>query len=122
MNTQEVRAEWVKRLRSGKYMQGTGALRRTPVLSEQDKFCCLGVLCEIAVEQGVIPPPARNGAAGSWNYGPSDAIPAYVTMPPPKVLQWAGLGQMSANLLASLNDKGETFGEIAKRIEFGVLR
>lgn len=33
---------WVDTLRSGKYQQGTRALR-----NKDDKFCCLGVLCDI---------------------------------------------------------------------------
>ena len=34
--------EWVKALRSGEYQQGRGCLR-----SRDDKFCCLGVLCDL---------------------------------------------------------------------------
>ena len=34
--------EWVAALRSGKYKQGKGAL------STEDRFCCLGVACEIS--------------------------------------------------------------------------
>ena len=38
----EVKQAWIKALRSGEYEQGTGYLR-----SEDNKFCCLGVLCDI---------------------------------------------------------------------------
>lgn len=34
---------WVKALRSGKYQQGRKALR-----NKDNKFCCLGVLCDIS--------------------------------------------------------------------------
>jgi len=34
--------EWIEALRSGKYTQGQSCLR-----SRGDKFCCLGVLCDI---------------------------------------------------------------------------
>lgn len=34
--------KWVEALRSGKYEQGEYQLR-----TEDDKFCCLGVLCEV---------------------------------------------------------------------------
>jgi len=34
--------EWIEALRSGKYTQGQGCLR-----SIDDRFCCLGVLCDI---------------------------------------------------------------------------
>lgn len=33
--------QWVEALRSGNYKQGYGQLRK------QDKFCCLGVACDI---------------------------------------------------------------------------
>lgn len=38
----KLKAKWVKALLSGKYEQGSGALHRA------DKYCCLGVLAEIA--------------------------------------------------------------------------
>lgn len=39
--------DWIKALRSGKYKQGTG------YLCKNDKYCCLGVLCEIAKQKGI---------------------------------------------------------------------
>ena len=43
MNTNlELIKEWVKALRSGKYTQGQDCLR-----GKDDKFCCLGVLCDL---------------------------------------------------------------------------
>ncbi len=45
MLTQEQKDQWVTALRSGEYVQGRGWLR-TP----SDKFCCLGVLCDILPE------------------------------------------------------------------------
>lgn len=42
-----VMQKWVKALRSGKYKQGQGALNR------DGEFCCLGVLCEVAIRNGV---------------------------------------------------------------------
>lgn len=38
--------EWVKNLNSGKYKQGTHLLR-----DKRDNFCCLGVLCDIAIQR-----------------------------------------------------------------------
>jgi len=40
-----LKAKWLEALRSGKYKQGQGRLR-----SDDDKFCCLGVLCDISGE------------------------------------------------------------------------
>lgn len=39
---QEIKKRWVAALRSGDYKQGTGALRNA-----DNKFCCLGVLCDL---------------------------------------------------------------------------
>lgn len=40
--SKELIKTWVETLRSGKYEQGSFVLR-----SKDDKFCCLGVLCDI---------------------------------------------------------------------------
>ncbi len=40
--TQELKDKWVAALRSGKYQQGTIHLQH------DNRFCCLGVLCEVA--------------------------------------------------------------------------
>lgn len=38
-----LKGKWIEALRSGKYKQGRGVLR-----SSDDRFCCLGVLCDIS--------------------------------------------------------------------------
>lgn len=45
MNKAEFYAAWLAALRSGEYEQGRGCL------SDNGKFCCLGVACDIAVKQ-----------------------------------------------------------------------
>lgn len=40
---------WVDALRSGEYEQGKNVLRNI----EKNTFCCLGVLCDIAIKQGL---------------------------------------------------------------------
>lgn len=45
----EVKAEWVKRLREPGRKQITGMLEKP-----NGGQCCLGVLCEIAAEQGIV--------------------------------------------------------------------
>jgi len=57
--------KWVEALRSGKYQQGRIQLviQETEwnkdagrfVPTGEKSFCCLGVLCEVAVQEGVIP-------------------------------------------------------------------
>lgn len=50
----KVKAWWVKALRSGEYEQGKDCLVTEPEDdSEPFKFCCLGVLHDVAVKQGV---------------------------------------------------------------------
>jgi hypothetical protein len=43
----ELKAKWVEALRSGKYTQGRGALRRN-----DNTYCCLGVLADIIDHDG----------------------------------------------------------------------
>lgn len=42
----EVIKKWVDALRSGEYIQGRGALR-----SIHNRFCCLGVLCDLHCQE-----------------------------------------------------------------------
>lgn len=44
---------WVKALRSGKYKQTSGKLHEATPL-DRGSFCCLGVLCDLAIKRGVI--------------------------------------------------------------------
>jgi hypothetical protein len=91
-----VKELWVKALRSGKYKQGFGKLR-----DFDSTYCCLGVLCEVAVKQGVIP-EATQVEPGS-KYGYLRAL-SYL---PTQVREWAGLDAPNP---AVANDKGITSG------------
>ena len=115
----QIRARWVAALRSGKYEQGREFLR-----TEDDRFCCLGVLCELAVADGVIPPAWGDGS--EWVYADASAEL------PDRVMQWAGLPSIDPVIpaemasLAGLNDGDEaverepwTFAQIADAIEGG---
>jgi hypothetical protein len=53
-----IKQKWVDALRSGKYEQGQWKLTRiddyTDIMGEgKEKFCVLGVLCDIALREGV---------------------------------------------------------------------
>ncbi len=50
---QEIKDQWVKALKSGEYKQGYGKLA-VKMSNGQQKHCCLGVLCELAVEAGIV--------------------------------------------------------------------
>ncbi len=57
MNTEWIRARWLPALRGGGYEQGTGALR------QYDAYCCLGVACDLLLQDGIITTP--------WNTDPA---------------------------------------------------
>ena len=44
----ELKDRWVAALRSGKYPQGTHSLKSC------DRYCCLGVLCDLLADDGLI--------------------------------------------------------------------
>lgn len=50
-----VAQKWVDALRSGEFQQTTGKLGAVAADGSR-AYCCLGVLCEVAVADGVIPP------------------------------------------------------------------
>lgn len=98
----EVKAKWLEALRSGKYAQGYESLR------QGNKFCCLGVLCEISGLPywglvGVLPDPVMS-YAGLKKFDP-------------EVGAYSPTGEYSALSLSSINDAGATFAEIADLIE-----
>ena len=107
----EARAAWVKALRSDEFEQGEGALRHG------DKYCCLGVACELAIRDGVwlsVTVDENNLYAYSGQTG---------TLPG-DVRRWLDLETVDGVLkddsetsLASTNDAGSPFSEIADIIE-----
>jgi hypothetical protein len=126
-----VKKLWVDALRSGTYEQGKGAL------CKGGQYCCLGVLCELAVQAGVIPPGERletetgpshyicydRGHVYANNELPSFGDTAFL---PQCVQEWAGLPRTSGAIvvidgadrpLAAQNDCGKTFEQIAQAIE-----
>lgn len=108
--------KWVTALRSGEYCQGRRSLRF------QDKFCCLGVACELALKSGVDLEVIH--VCGIWNY---DEQTGHL---PKKVQNWLGIQEKNPVLQAKLrsaqisapaavlNDQYEaSFDEIADAIE-----
>jgi hypothetical protein len=114
----EVRAAWVAALRSGQYRQTTHRLKRQ--VKGSVHHCCLGVLCEIAAEAGLVD-------ITSSGYLPRDGGDLAESLLPSNVRQWAGLlsdggclreQQWHLNTLSRLNDNGRyTFEQIADVIE-----
>jgi hypothetical protein len=102
----EIRDQWVEALRSGRYAQGTGQLHK------DDRYCCLGVLCELAAEAGVV---EKEAIYHDYSY---DGVFAFL---PDNVVQWAGLSDLDPKVgdtyLSHLNDLGTPFPVIAQVIE-----
>lgn len=106
----DVKKRWLAALQSGEYEQGVGRL------NSNGKFCCLGVLCELAAKEGVVPVDADSFVV--WYDGKS-------TFPPDKVAAWAGLDSINPQVrrwgrkthLSRLNDvEGLPFRKIARLI------
>jgi len=82
----EIKAAWVAALRSGEYEQGDGNLQK------EGKFCCLGVLCEIAVKQFDLDIDVR--AEGLYSEDDSTVVTLYNEQSaflPSAVQDWAGM-------------------------------
>lgn len=114
--------KWVAALRSGKYEQGTGALR------VDQSYCCLGVACELyreATGDGIW--EGSTFFTGVPEVTP-DTLPnsnwSLLLLPAP-VRTWLGLGTRAGNFklegiaesLSGMNDTGSAFDQIADMIE-----
>lgn len=117
----EVKALWIDRLRNGNIPQAKRALGYT-----DGSRCCLGVLCDIAVEQGVIPPPVED-VDRQLRYGKRDSWDELAVLPK-DVLEWSDLPYANGSWLddddycirdglAHRNDQGYSFAELADIIE-----
>jgi hypothetical protein len=146
---QDIKERWVAALRSGEYKQATGYLSEI-VLDDEGNvkevvgFCCLGVLSEIAVADGIIEKRPYSGGDSCMVYGPDTDT----GMLPSVVREWAGLdssdpmivythahdddcdddcrytfdeGEEYDDTLSALNDdKKLNFNQIADLIEVGL--
>lgn len=117
---------WVDALRSGKYKQGRHALAYE--LDNQKFFCCLGVACEVAIENGLEIEVTRQGESCRTCifYDLSEGLL------PTRVQKWFGLPSLNPVVhhtnsttkrcwlwmsLSGLNDNGTPFEQIAIDIE-----
>lgn len=114
----EIREQWCAELESGKHNQGQGYLHRIDRTGHEMK-CCLGVLCGIAVEAGVIPAPSARSENGGLVYQYGEMANGGVL--PQEVKDWAGITWDNGTYgedatLSAKNDRGATFPEIAQII------
>jgi hypothetical protein len=116
----EIKDQWIKALLSGEYKQTINVLRRIHP-NGSESYCCLGVLCDLHAK--------TNNC--EWR---DDIYLSRDGLPPVDVVVWAGIYDEKAALeydcdesgveiyadkdsLATLNDRGATFEEIADIIE-----
>ena len=140
----EIKDLWVKALRSGDYKQTQGILQRTERGRDGEAvgFCCLGVLCDLAVKAGIVeavdmpePDTGEKGVVGypdtgekgvvGYRLGGDESIPSIGSLPY-EVQQWAGLTDpdegndpmIDGMTLSYYNDgEGYDFKRIASLIE-----
>lgn len=118
----EIADKWVAALRSGEYKQGTQRLHALIDFFDngrdvQKGHCCLGVLCEVAIKDGL--EIERDAVDTSVYYDDQDEDL------PHSVMEFTGIrtriGELvidgSDEALAGLNDAGMSFTEIADIIE-----
>lgn len=121
----DIARRWVAALRSGEYRQGRNQLTR--LTFDGDLDCCLGVLCKIAVADGVIDPKQVEALEGEVEYAGQAAVLPRV------VMDWVGLDHTQGEVrplrsvrdvapgdwyrLSALNDDGKDFDYIADVIE-----
>ena len=94
---------WLEALRSGDYAQGKFMLKRP-----EDRYCCLGVLCDIYSKEN----------KGEWSkshfvYG-GEVSRNYL---PKNLSKYLGITKAQESRLSSLNDEGVSFRTIADIIE-----
>lgn len=113
-----IKALWVNALRSGEYQQGYGYLKT--VYQGETRFCCLGVLCDLAIKAGV-DVEVEEDSADTYSYtydGENARLPRSVT-------EWAGVDnnptvntKNQSYALTRVNDNlNYSFAKIANLIE-----
>lgn len=118
----EIKAQWIARLRDPQARQTREVLEQVDENGNVVGQCCLGVLCELAAEAGVV--------ERRFRYGNRRNIVIYYANPfdcngitlPKAVAGWAELSDRNPygpedRSLVDLNDSGATFPEIADVIE-----
>lgn len=116
---QDIAELWAQAVESGNYRQTSGRLHT------DEGYCCLGVLCELAVASGLgirVERIAEGFHAGSYAYANNNVVLPY------EVQEWAGMKDpqgtydydstlgFCVQALSSDNDRGVTFPEIAATI------
>lgn len=91
-------------------------------LQTSEGFCCLGRLCELAMQHGVKLETTPYQTAASTDVVSYNDTSSYL---PDEVMEWAGMRTSCGHYnqdqdLSMLNDNGKTFAEIAEVIRSNV--
>lgn len=118
----EVKQLLLDALKSGEYNKTTGRLARKDEETGEVGYCCLGVLCEVGVKNGVGQPfqAIDEEEEGSYLAIPSkdgDPFNVATCYLPDDVGQWAELDMEQQNRLAQINDEVDNFGPVIQYIQ-----
>lgn len=103
----QLKAKWVEALRSDRYRQADGSLREERSIKRYS-YCCLGVLCHAMGAKWI------NGVPVLGETVLEADGEAYLSF---DALKLTGLDDASQRVLATMNDGGARFPEIADHIE-----
>jgi hypothetical protein len=85
---EEVKSRWLEKLRSGDYAQTPGQLGFVAD-DGSESYCCLGVLCEIAVEDGIVSRTVSDNGSIYYHDGKYDMVQMHVLTS--GVIEWSGI-------------------------------
>ena len=111
---------WTHALTSGEYEQCQDRLRR------DDGFCCLGVLCDLYMQENPFEARWHERDGEGWFFQDQASMTYEDSVLPKKVMEWAGLGDPQGGVhydeggsftLSQLNDEGAPFQAIASVIK-----
>lgn len=110
-----IKAKWIAALRSGRYMQGCGRLVQRGSGNLPSRYCCLGVLCELAANENVCKRTHFDSYGAESYDGQAGTLPI-------SVMKWAELKYANpaigeSNLVHENDDTLLSFPSIADLIE-----
>lgn len=107
----KIKSDWIKNLRSGIFIQGRDRLLTYDKLSNQYRFCCLGVLCNMGKHRD------ERWKRKSNQYGMWFTYDRQAFNLPHDVQYYAGLSDAALDRLVYMNDiKKCDFNQIANWI------
>jgi hypothetical protein len=108
---QDIKERWVEALQSGNFTQGRGLLRST-----DDRYCCLGVLCEVyrRYNHNNVDWTLRKSST-YYDFMVGEEISSVAL--PKTIMAWAELNERQEGVLMNLNDRDVPFDAIANVID-----